>query len=82
MKDYPGLVSNDTLLPTADKAACASIEGIGGSREAIGTVMELGMSYPMRLLALADFTVAPIDLNILQVVHDGLGDPKCRVVPS
>lgn len=77
MKDYPGFVSNHTLLPTVNKAAYALIEGVG-FRDAIGTVMKLGMNYPMRLLALADFTVPGICLNILQVVHDGLGDPKCR----
>ena len=58
----------------------ALMEGVAG-REAIDTVMKLGMNHPMGPLTLADFIGLDVCLSILRVLHDGLGDPKYRPCP-
>ena len=60
-----------------NEAICAVMEGVG-TAEAIDVVMKLGMNHPMGPLALADFIGLDVCLAILNVLHDGLGDPKYR----
>jgi 3-hydroxybutyryl-CoA dehydrogenase len=80
VQDYPGFVSNRILLPMINEAVYALMEGVG-SREAIDTVMKLGMNHPMGPLTLADFIGLDVCLDILRVLHQGLGDPKYRPCP-
>jgi 3-hydroxybutyryl-CoA dehydrogenase len=78
--DYPGFISNRILMPMINEAIFALMEGVG-TPDAIDTVMKLGMNHPMGPLALADLIGLDVCLAILQVLHDGLGDPKYRPCP-
>jgi 3-hydroxybutyryl-CoA dehydrogenase len=78
--DYPGFISNRILMPMINEAIFALMEGVG-TPEAIDTVMKLGMNHPMGPLTLADFIGLDVCLAIMQVLHDGLGDPKYRPCP-
>ena len=80
VQDYPGFVSNRVLMPMINEAVYALMEGVA-SREAIDTVMKLGMNHPMGPLTLADFIGLDVCLDILRVMQDGLGDPKYRPCP-
>ena len=78
--DYPGFVSNRILMPMINEAVFALMEGVA-EREAIDTVMKLGMAHPMGPLALADFIGLDICLDIMEVLHRELGDSKYRPCP-
>jgi 3-hydroxybutyryl-CoA dehydrogenase len=78
--DYPGFIANRILMPMINEAIFAVMEGVGTS-EAIDSVMKLGMNHPMGPLALADLIGLDICLAILNVLHEGLGDPKYRPCP-
>ncbi|HXH05072.1 MAG TPA: 3-hydroxybutyryl-CoA dehydrogenase [Vicinamibacterales bacterium] len=78
--DYPGFISNRILMPMINEAIYAVMEGVG-TPEAIDTVMKLGMNHPMGPLELADFIGLDVCLAILEVLHEGLGDPKYRPCP-
>jgi 3-hydroxybutyryl-CoA dehydrogenase len=78
--DYPGFIANRILMPMINEAIYALMEGVG-KPEAIDTVMKLGMNHPMGPLTLADFIGLDVCLAILNVLHDGLGDPKYRPCP-
>jgi 3-hydroxybutyryl-CoA dehydrogenase len=80
VNDYPGFVANRILMPMINEAVFCVMEGVG-TPEAIDTVMKLGMNHPMGPLALADFIGLDTCLAILEVLHDGLGDPKYRPCP-
>ncbi len=80
VNDSPGFVSNRLLLPMINEAIFALYEGVG-KREAIDTVMKLGMNHPMGPLTLADFIGLDVCLSVLNVLHEGLGDPKYRPCP-
>jgi 3-hydroxybutyryl-CoA dehydrogenase len=80
VNDYPGFVANRILLPMINEAVYALMEGVA-TREAIDNVMKLGMNHPMGPLALADLTGLDVCLAILNVLHEGLGDPKYRPCP-
>jgi 3-hydroxybutyryl-CoA dehydrogenase len=80
VNDYPGFVSNRVLMPMINEAVYCLMEGVG-SAEAIDTVMKLGMNHPMGPLTLADLIGLDTCLFILNVLHDGLGDPKYRPCP-
>jgi 3-hydroxybutyryl-CoA dehydrogenase len=78
--DYPGFIANRILMPMINEAIYAVMEGVG-TPEAIDMVMKLGMNHPMGPLALADFIGLDVCLAILNVLHDGFGDPKYRPCP-
>ncbi|MGH8003202.1 MAG: 3-hydroxybutyryl-CoA dehydrogenase [Limisphaerales bacterium] len=80
VNDYPGFVSNRILLPMINEACFALMEGVA-SKEAIDTVMKLGMNHPMGPLTLADFIGLDVCLAIMQVLYDGFKDPKYRPCP-
>ena len=78
--DFPGFIANRILLPMINEACFALMEGVG-TPEAIDQVMKLGMNHPMGPLALADFIGLDTCVAILEVMRDGLGDPKYRPCP-
>jgi 3-hydroxybutyryl-CoA dehydrogenase len=78
--DYPGFIANRVLMPMINEAIYALMEGVG-TADAIDTVMKLGMNHPMGPLTLADFIGLDVCLAILEVLHEGLGDPKYRPCP-
>src|SRR5215208_2445220 len=80
VQDYPGFVANRVLMPMINEAVYCLMEGVG-TAEDIDTVMKLGMNHPMGPLALADLIGLDTCLAILEVLHDGLGDPKYRPCP-
>lgn len=80
VNDYPGFVSNRILMPMINEACFALMEGVA-SKEAIDTVMKLGMNHPMGPLALADFIGLDVCLAIMQVLYDGFKDSKYRPCP-
>jgi 3-hydroxybutyryl-CoA dehydrogenase len=78
--DYPGFIANRILMPMINEAVFALMEGVG-TAEAIDGVMTLGMKHPMGPLTLADFIGLDVCVAILDVMHEGLGDPKYRACP-
>ena len=78
--DYPGFVSNRVLMPMINEAVYCLMEGVA-TKEGIDTVMKLGMNHPMGPLALADLIGLDVCLDILNVLHTGLGDDKYRPCP-
>jgi len=80
VNDFPGFVSNRVLMPMINEAVFALMEGVA-DREAIDTVMRLGMNHPMGPLALADLVGLDTCLSILEVLHGELGDDRYRPCP-
>ncbi len=80
VSDYPGFVSNRVLMPMINEAIFCVYENVA-TPDAIDQVMKLGMNHPMGPLTLADFIGLDVCLAILNVLHDGLGDPKYRPCP-
>ncbi|MGE0705939.1 MAG: 3-hydroxyacyl-CoA dehydrogenase family protein [Vicinamibacterales bacterium] len=78
--DYPGFIANRVLMPMLNEAFYAVMEGVG-TPEAIDEVMKRGMNHPMGPLQLADFIGLDVCLAVLEVMRDGLGDPKYRPCP-
>lgn len=80
VNDYPGFIANRILMPMINEAIYSLYEGVAGV-EAIDTVMKLGMAHPMGPLQLADFIGLDVCHSILQVLHDGFGNPKYAPCP-
>jgi len=80
VEDYPGFVSNRILMPMINEAIFCVMEGVA-DREDIDTVMKLGMNHPMGPLTLADFIGLDVCLQIMEVLHQELGDDKYRPCP-
>ncbi|MCE9601061.1 MAG: 3-hydroxybutyryl-CoA dehydrogenase [Gemmatimonadetes bacterium] len=78
--DFPGFIANRILMPMINEACYAVMEGVG-TPEAVDQVMKLGMNHPMGPLTLADLIGLDTCVAILEVLHDGLGDPKYRPCP-
>jgi 3-hydroxybutyryl-CoA dehydrogenase len=78
--DYPGFLANRVLMPMLNEAFFAVMEGVG-TPGAIDTVMKLGMNHPIGPLALADLIGLDVCLAVLNVLHEGFGDPKYRPCP-
>jgi 3-hydroxybutyryl-CoA dehydrogenase len=80
VNDAPGFVSNRVLMPLINEAAYTVMEGVA-TPEAVDAVMKLGMNHPMGPLELADFIGLDVCVDILNVLLEGLGDPKYRACP-
>jgi 3-hydroxybutyryl-CoA dehydrogenase len=80
VQDYPGFISNRVLMPMINEAIYCLMEGVA-DKDAIDTVMKLGMAHPMGPLTLADFIGLDICLDIMNVLYDGFGDSKYRPCP-
>jgi 3-hydroxybutyryl-CoA dehydrogenase len=80
VSDYPGFVSNRVLMPMINEAIYCVMEGVG-TPEAVDAIMKLGMNHPMGPLTLADLIGLDVCLDIMEVLHAGLGDSKYRPCP-
>ena len=80
VNDAPGFVSNRVLMPLLNEAMYTVMEGVA-TAQAVDEVFKLGMAHPMGPLTLADFIGLDVCLDIMRVLHDGLGDPKYRPCP-
>ncbi len=80
VNDAPGFVSNRVLMPLINEAAFAVMEGVA-TAEAVDEVFKLGMAHPMGPLTLADFIGLDVCVDIMRVLHDGLGNPKYAPCP-
>ena len=80
VNDYPGFIANRILMPMINEAIYSLYEGVAGVEE-IDTIMKLGMAHPMGPLQLADFIGLDVCLSILNVLHDGFGNPKYAACP-
>lgn len=80
VQDFPGFISNRVLMPMINEAVYCLMEGVA-ERDAIDTVMKLGMAHPMGPLQLADFIGLDVCLDIMEVLYDGFGDSKYRPCP-
>ncbi len=80
VNDFPGFVSNRVLMPMINEAIYCVMEGVG-SPEAVDSIMKLGMNHPMGPLTLADLIGLDVCLDIMEVLHKGLGDSKYRPCP-
>lgn len=80
VNDYPGFIANRILMPMINEAIISLYEGVAGVEE-IDTVMKLGMAHPMGPLQLADFIGLDVCYSILNVLHDGFGNPKYAPCP-
>lgn len=80
VNDYPGFIANRILMPMINEAVYSLYEGVAGVEE-IDKVMKLGMAHPMGPLQLADFIGLDVCYSILNVLHDGFGNPKYAPCP-
>ncbi len=80
VSDYPGFISNRILMPMINEAIYSLQEGVAGVEE-IDTIMKLGMSHPMGPLQLADLIGLDVCLSIMNVLHEGFGNPKYTPSP-
>jgi 3-hydroxybutyryl-CoA dehydrogenase len=79
-RDYPGFVANRILMPLLNEAAYALMEGVADA-ESIDTIAHLGLNHPLGPLALADLIGLDTCVAIMEVLYDGLGNPKYAPCP-
>ena len=79
-RDFPGFVSNRILMPFVNEAAYALMDGVAEA-EAIDTIAKLGFAHPIGPLALADLIGLDTCVAIMEVLHEGLCDPKYAPCP-
>ena len=79
-QDYPGFIVNRILVPMLNEAVYALYEGVG-TVDSIDNGLRLGANHPMGPLQLIDFIGLDTCLSVMQVLQDGLGDPKYRPCP-
>jgi 3-hydroxybutyryl-CoA dehydrogenase len=80
VNDYPGFISNRVLMPMINEACWALMQGVA-DKEAIDTVMKLGMAHPMGPFQLADLIGLDVCLAIMEVLYEGFSDSKYRPCP-
>jgi len=80
VNDFPGFISNRILMPMINEAIYSLYEGVAGVEE-IDTIMKLGMAHPMGPLQLADLIGLDVCLSIMNVLHEGFGNPKYTPCP-
>ena len=80
VNDYPGFIANRILMPMINEAVYSLYENVADVA-AIDTIMKLGMAHPMGPLQLADFIGLDVCVSILNVLHDGFGNPKYAPCP-
>jgi 3-hydroxybutyryl-CoA dehydrogenase len=78
--DAPGFIANRILMPMINEAAYALMEGVGKAAD-IDAIMRMGANHPMGPLALADLIGLDTCLEVMNVLQQGLGDPKYRPCP-
>ncbi|MDQ6703335.1 MAG: 3-hydroxybutyryl-CoA dehydrogenase [Pseudomonadota bacterium] len=79
-EDFPAFIVNRILLPMINEAIYTLYEGVG-SVESIDTAMRLGANHPMGPLQLADFIGLDTALSVMQLLYEGMADPKYRPCP-
>jgi 3-hydroxybutyryl-CoA dehydrogenase len=79
-RDYPGFVANRILMPFLNEAAYALMEGVADA-ESIDAIAKLGLNHPLGPLALADLIGLDTCVAIMEVLHEGLGNPKYAPCP-
>jgi 3-hydroxybutyryl-CoA dehydrogenase len=80
VKNNPGFVVNRILVPMINEAIFVLQEGVANAAD-IDEGMKLGCNHPIGPLALADLIGLDTVLAIMNVLSDGLGDPKYRAAP-
>lgn len=80
VSDFPGFIGNRIMIPMINEAVFALMEGVA-SAEDIDQVAKMGFNHPMGPLALADLIGNDTVLYIMEVLHEGYGDPKYRPCP-
>ena len=78
--DRAGFVSNRILMPMINEAFYTWMEGVA-EPEHIDEIMKLGMAHPMGPLRLADFIGLDTCEHIMEVLADGLNNPRYRACP-
>ena len=78
--DFPGFIANRILMPMINEAVYALMEGVGEAAD-IDAIMRMGANHPMGPLALADLIGLDTCLEVMNVLQQGLGDPKYRPCP-
>tara|TARA_B100000900_G_scaffold2983_1_gene2578 strand:+ start:1695 stop:2579 length:885 start_codon:yes stop_codon:yes gene_type:complete len=77
VNDFPGFISNRILMPMINEAIESLDQGVAGVKNIDG-IMKLGMGHPMGPLQLADLIGLDVCKSILEVMFDGLRNPKYR----
>ena len=80
VRNSPGFVVNRILVPMINEAVFTLQEGLA-TVEDIDNGMKLGCGHPIGPLALADLIGLDTLLAVMQVLHEGFGDPKYRPAP-